>query len=612
MIIVLSKEKTRSNSSHLARQFRTIKQSCTQDSYCTTPIPLIMPQNPSSKVLPVEALLNSTARQMIGVNHPKFPTYNGRAVPRVSLHEALPLLSEAGEGVREDRPKPSSYNRRSIPPVPLPDTSPQSLNRSQTDTTHSLTMMRLINTRTHELSEFQSDPPRYATLSYTWSYEQEEVTFSDFSEPAARRKLPRWRKVFEASRRAAEHGLDYVFIDSCCIDLSNPVEKEDASRCLWTWYKQSALCIVYLGGVITLQPESPEVSRVSLFNKNHAVHEFVLSDKFRLYNRNWEFIDVKQETLWETVTDAIFGTIHPSDDDKDTLGDNMSSATTLVASMFAFDELSSPALKDTIAFFRDDPKLFPLLQDLLKRPDISTCGLRYRLIRHLRRLATGLLGETGDDALPASALFLKQQYCLLIASAVISSVAEKTPKPIRLENESPIVFESNSDYKTQELDLGDSSEEEIDEDNAEEDPAPAPDVQFSDVAAFIRSSESYELMIRRLSDLAYPFRSESAKWILNWSPDRGQQSTSFIEMMRTKMFSVISELQYSKPDKLFIDDLTHLSPLERLQLSLEGFTGEQWSWWPMARPRPKTGPDEVLLEWTCVSTFHHNMTAGES
>jgi hypothetical protein len=77
------------------------------------------------------------------------------------------------------------------------------------------TTMRLINTKTLELHEFeQSQTLRYAILSYIW--ENEEVTFTDMCSPHRPSKNG-YAKVTQTGHLADQRdGLEYVWVDTCC------------------------------------------------------------------------------------------------------------------------------------------------------------------------------------------------------------------------------------------------------------------------------------------------------------------------------------------------------------------------------------------------------------
>ncbi|KAK0751324.1 hypothetical protein B0T18DRAFT_402253 [Schizothecium vesticola] len=79
--------------------------------------------------------------------------------------------------------------------------------------------MRLINARTKTLDEFfDSATPRYAILSHTWG--DGEVRFQDMTATAASSNpqgLPGFSKIEETCRLALEQGLEWAWIDTCCI-----------------------------------------------------------------------------------------------------------------------------------------------------------------------------------------------------------------------------------------------------------------------------------------------------------------------------------------------------------------------------------------------------------
>lgn len=88
--------------------------------------------------------------------------------------------------------------------------------------------MRLINTRTFELEEFVgSDIPEYAILSHTW--ENGEVTFQNTkAKPLKNLVSHSALKVIKACKVAADYGLEYAWVDTCCIDKSSSAELTEA------------------------------------------------------------------------------------------------------------------------------------------------------------------------------------------------------------------------------------------------------------------------------------------------------------------------------------------------------------------------------------------------
>ncbi|CAN9142428.1 unnamed protein product [Alternaria alternata] len=88
----------------------------------------------------------------------------------------------------------------------------------------------------------------YAILSHTWGSEEDEVTFQDLLNGTYTKRKGH-RKLQFCARQAAEDGLDFFWIDTCCIDKSSSAELQEAIGCMFRWYRDSAQCYVYLEDV---------------------------------------------------------------------------------------------------------------------------------------------------------------------------------------------------------------------------------------------------------------------------------------------------------------------------------------------------------------------------
>jgi hypothetical protein len=58
--------------------------------------------------------------------------------------------------------------------------------------------------------------PRYAILSHTWETDDQEVTFKDLTDGVGINKLGH-RKIRFCGEQARKDGLEYFWVDSCCI-----------------------------------------------------------------------------------------------------------------------------------------------------------------------------------------------------------------------------------------------------------------------------------------------------------------------------------------------------------------------------------------------------------
>ncbi|PHH93288.1 hypothetical protein CDD83_7987 [Cordyceps sp. RAO-2017] len=149
--------------------------------------------------------------------------------------------------------------------------------------------MRLLSVSSLHLTTFMGadeDIPPYAIVSHTW--DDAEVTFEDIR--AHRSKLdllesPQFDKIRHSCARAAEDGLDYVWIDTCCIDTGSSSELSEAINSMFKWYQQSAVCYVYLKDFETReQPPDPESKP---HRRRHIPEEDEEFCSSRWFNRGW-------------------------------------------------------------------------------------------------------------------------------------------------------------------------------------------------------------------------------------------------------------------------------------------------------------------------------------
>ncbi|KAF8846559.1 kinesin light chain 1 [Acephala macrosclerotiorum] len=112
-------------------------------------------------------------------------------------------------------------------------------------------MIRLLqynNNGEFSLTTFFADkiPQKYAILSHTW--EAEEVTFEDLQVGTDTRKAS-YNKIRFCGEQAKRDGLQYFWVDTCCIDKSNSTELAEAINSMFRWYRGATRCYVYLSDV---------------------------------------------------------------------------------------------------------------------------------------------------------------------------------------------------------------------------------------------------------------------------------------------------------------------------------------------------------------------------
>lgn len=113
--------------------------------------------------------------------------------------------------------------------------------------------MRLINVHTLEFEEFfEGDLPAYAILSHRWI--GREITHQDFLK-GRNQDSAGYKKVVQFCDFVRERGteswdtrgpVDWVWVDTCCIDKKSSAELSEAINSMYSWYSNARICIVYL------------------------------------------------------------------------------------------------------------------------------------------------------------------------------------------------------------------------------------------------------------------------------------------------------------------------------------------------------------------------------
>ncbi|CAG8972335.1 hypothetical protein HYALB_00001738 [Hymenoscyphus albidus] len=86
----------------------------------------------------------------------------------------------------------------------------------------------------------------YAILSHTWT--GEEVSYQDLISGAGKSKSG-YEKITFCGEQATRDGLQYFWVDTCCIDKSDPAELSKAINSMFRWYQNAKKCYVYLADV---------------------------------------------------------------------------------------------------------------------------------------------------------------------------------------------------------------------------------------------------------------------------------------------------------------------------------------------------------------------------
>jgi tetratricopeptide (TPR) repeat protein len=98
------------------------------------------------------------------------------------------------------------------------------------------------------LTDFRGKPiPPYAILSHRWS--GSEILIEDILNENYKEKEEGYQKLRFCAEQAAQDGLQYFWIGTCCIDRWDNNERSNAINSMFQWYKNAVRCYVFLSDV---------------------------------------------------------------------------------------------------------------------------------------------------------------------------------------------------------------------------------------------------------------------------------------------------------------------------------------------------------------------------
>ncbi|KAF6813381.1 hypothetical protein CMUS01_12847 [Colletotrichum musicola] len=175
--------------------------------------------------------------------------------------------------------------------------------------------MWLIDCDSLQLLDFQGDPDvDYAILSHTWG--KDEVSFADFKALGSVaenetfqirlakgghvdiKETHGYKKISGAARLAKHAGLQYVWVDTCCIDKTSSAELSESINSMFRWYQNASVCFAYLSDVIKFDLHSPDSTfrRSRWFTRGWTLQELIAPREVKFFDKGWRYIDSKQST----------------------------------------------------------------------------------------------------------------------------------------------------------------------------------------------------------------------------------------------------------------------------------------------------------------------------
>lgn len=154
--------------------------------------------------------------------------------------------------------------------------------------------MRLIRSSSLDQPEglaFRDFPvsqlPPYAILSHTWG--NDEVVWEDFQAGTATEKES-YSKIRHSCLQAIRDGLEWVWIDSACIDKRSSAELSESINSMYEWYQKADICYAHLEGVSAsadVTKTNGEFAGCKWFTRGWTLQELLAPTDIVFYSENW-------------------------------------------------------------------------------------------------------------------------------------------------------------------------------------------------------------------------------------------------------------------------------------------------------------------------------------
>jgi hypothetical protein len=158
--------------------------------------------------------------------------------------------------------------------------------------------MRLLHYNEHGelglISFKEASIPPYAILSHTW--EDGEVTFAEMQNNDGKDKQG-YKKIHSCGQQAQQDGLQYFWVDTCCINKKDKAELSHTIQSMFRWYQNANRCYVYLSDVSTREEIDntlgqstwePAFRASRWFTRGWTLQELLAPGVVQFFSQEWE------------------------------------------------------------------------------------------------------------------------------------------------------------------------------------------------------------------------------------------------------------------------------------------------------------------------------------
>lgn len=172
--------------------------------------------------------------------------------------------------------------------------------------------MRLLNIHKFEFVDFLNDnKPPYVAASHRW-LRGGETTFQDVRD-RRNANSEGYRKVQAFAEYIANNipHIEWLWIDTCCINKESAAELSEAINSMFGWYRDAKLCLAYLTDVQTGSGVGG-FKKSEWFRRGWTLQELLAPRVVVFVNKTWQVIGHKGQSSFNVCRTFIGADLGPS------------------------------------------------------------------------------------------------------------------------------------------------------------------------------------------------------------------------------------------------------------------------------------------------------------
>jgi len=85
-----------------------------------------------------------------------------------------------------------------------------------------------------------------------------------------------------------QYSINFAWIDTCCIDKTSSAELEESIRSMFRWYRNSGICLIYLGKTADLEGGVGMLRQDPWFSRGWTLQELLAPKQVKFYGSKWD------------------------------------------------------------------------------------------------------------------------------------------------------------------------------------------------------------------------------------------------------------------------------------------------------------------------------------